>query len=101
MCVPTVMYSVVVYLIKSYGAPNDTGRCSVAQCYDNTWTMLAQSKIKWMLAAKNVNVIYCMVQLKLYYIKLAQLAIAWTETIWCKLKILSKTLFGCIIKFYT
>ena len=35
-----------VFLIRSYGAPNDTGRCSVPQCHDNTWATLAQSKIK-------------------------------------------------------
>ena len=28
-----------MFLIRSY----DAGRCSVAQCYDNTWAMLAQS----------------------------------------------------------
>ena len=31
-----------VFLIWSYGA----GRCSVAQCYNNTWAILAQSKVK-------------------------------------------------------
>ena len=35
-----------VFLIRSYGAPNGTGRCSVAECYDNTWAMLVQCKIK-------------------------------------------------------
>ena len=29
VCVP-------VFLIRSYGAPNAAGRCSVSQCYDNT-----------------------------------------------------------------
>ena len=38
--------SAAVFLIRSYGAPNGIGRCSVAQCYDITWAMLAQSKIK-------------------------------------------------------
>ena len=33
-----------MFLIRSYGAPNGTGRCSVAQCYDNTWAML---KLNW------------------------------------------------------
>ena len=32
-----------VFLIRSYGAPSGAGRCSVAQCYDNTWAMLVQS----------------------------------------------------------
>ena len=35
-----------VFLIRSYGTPNGTGRCPVAQCYDKTWATLAQSKIK-------------------------------------------------------
>ena len=34
------------FLIRSYGAPNGAGRCPVAQCYDNTWATLVQSKIK-------------------------------------------------------
>ena len=33
-----------MFLIRSYGAPNGAGRCSVAQCYDNTWAML---KLNW------------------------------------------------------
>ena len=37
---------VSVFLIRSYGTPNGAGRCSVAQCYDNTWATLAQCKIK-------------------------------------------------------
>ena len=37
---------VSVFLIESYGTPNGTGRCSVAQCYDNAWAMLVQSIIK-------------------------------------------------------
>ena len=36
-----------VFLIRSYGIPNGTGRCSMAQCYDNTWAMLVQIKINW------------------------------------------------------
>ena len=35
-----------VYLIRSYGAPNGAERCSVAQCHDYIWAMLAQSKIE-------------------------------------------------------
>ena len=39
--------SVDVFLIRSYGAPNGSGRCSVAQCYDKTCATLAQSKMDW------------------------------------------------------
>ena len=31
-------------LIRSFDSLNGTGRCSVDQCYGNTWAMLAQSK---------------------------------------------------------
>ena len=39
-------YSYAVFLIRSCGTPNGTGRCPAVQCYDNTWAMLAQSKNK-------------------------------------------------------
>ena len=38
-----------VFLIRSYGAPNGTGRCPVAQCYGNTWATLVQLKVKLIL----------------------------------------------------
>ena len=68
-----------VFLIRSYGTPNNTGRCSVAQCYDNAWAMLAQSKfnsanialvVALSDAGSHINIIVtsCMVQLKLYWL---------------------------------
>ena len=30
------------FLIRSYGTPNGTGRCSVAQCHDKIWATLVQ-----------------------------------------------------------
>ena len=36
---------VLGFLIRSYGT-RGIGRCSMAQCYDKTLAMLAQSKIK-------------------------------------------------------
>ena len=33
------------FLIRSYDAPNSTGRCSVAQCYAKTWASLGQIKM--------------------------------------------------------
>ena len=59
---------------------NNVGRCSVAQCYDNTWTMLAQSKdlycqlvvaLSDFVSHININVIRNIVKTVL-----AQLAIA-------------------------
>ena len=41
---------VPVFLIRSYGTPNGAGRCSVAQCHNNTWAMLVQSKLGNLIA---------------------------------------------------
>ena len=64
----SISHSYVGFLIRSYDVPTvREGSYSVAQCYDETWAMLAQSKIKtdgpvllfgtsmqyWMLAAKS------------------------------------------------
>ena len=39
------LVNAAVFLIRSYGTPNGTGRCCVAQCYDKTWATLVQNKI--------------------------------------------------------
>ena len=39
--------SKAVFLIRSYGAPNATGRFPVAQCYDKIRPHWCNSKITW------------------------------------------------------
>ena len=43
------------FLIRSYGTPNGTGRRPVVQCYDNTWAMLAQSKLHWANSSSTIG----------------------------------------------
>ena len=53
----------------SYGTPNSTRRCSVAQCYDNTLAILAQSKLGWycqLVATTHIIVIILLRETKLY-----------------------------------